>query len=724
MHRGIAVILCVFCASLSGDSLDLKLVRLDPGAFLMGADPAPIPDDLLNAPGRIMSKRPAQGDYDEAPAHKVTITYSFRIGATEVTIAQFRKFRPGYQGNPAFAPYAAGVSWHDAVAYCQWLGRQDGKSYRLPTEAEWEYACRRAPAGLQNMQSGVAEWCLDWHGLYPATPQTDAVGRAHGIAKVVRGGGLDFRESKENGDKIYPALLPYFARPANRAAMAPAFASPSGNIGFRVVEAPMPKTEPLPYEPPFFQTAVIQAAPELTRGPAANKPYYQERRLFPDLGGQPMATVGRKIGLAPGLGIAYHNSAVQVCPNGDLVAAYYDSPRNEDDPDQTILSMRLRYGSEEWDMPEPWPNFPDAAEAAPVFWNDRGRLWLFFGSPRLVGAWPFQFMTSMDSGATWSEVHFPNLQGPLGPYTPQPINSVVRAPDGAIYLPVDGKGGTSVLFATRNDGQSWYDTGGRTGGRHTTLVRGKDGSLMGFGGKNTNIDGFMPLSVSTDGGKTYVKSKTPLRPLGNGQRPSVIRLASGRLFFVADFQQHKGVEVKRPGAFAALSDDEGATWKQRELPEVVTVGYVTATQGPNGVIHIVTSHNKPHDVNIDLNEAWVMEGGPAASDGSVQTVITYRDTFPSGKLRATWSAGFSPDGRYLLDGPRIVYYENGRKQWESTWRAGHRTGTETYWDANGKKKWERDYPADERWIWRIYDDSSAVQAESRWKGKDLLEVVH
>ena len=54
-----------------------------------------------------------------------------------------------------------------------------------------------------------------------------------------------------------------------------------------------------------------------------------------------MRTIGRKIGLAPGLGIAYHNSAVQVCPNGDLVAAYYDSPKEEDDPDQTILTMRL-----------------------------------------------------------------------------------------------------------------------------------------------------------------------------------------------------------------------------------------------------------------------------------------------------------------------------------------------------------------------------------------------
>jgi hypothetical protein len=64
-----------------------------------------------------------------------------------------------------------------------------------------------------------------------------------------------------------------------------------------------------------------------------------------------------------------------------------------------------------------------------------------------------------------------------------------------------------VLFATRNDGRTWFDTGGRTGGRHTTVAIGKDGSLIGFGGKNSAIDGSRPVSVSTDGGKTYQQHK-------------------------------------------------------------------------------------------------------------------------------------------------------------------------------------------------------------------------
>ena len=399
-----------------------------------------------------------------------------------------------------------------------------------------------------------------------------------------------------------------------------------------------------------MQREVTQATPDLKIGPDPAKPYYHTRPLFPDLGGRDMRTVGWKIGLKPGLGSAYHNSAVVVCPNGDLIAAYYNTPQYEDDPDQTILTMRLRHGHEDWDMPEPWPDFDDADDAAPVLWIDRGKLWFFFGSPRLLGGPPFQFMTSTDNGATWTVPEFANIQRPLGKFTAQPINSVVRGRDGTIYLPVDGAGGTSVLFASHDEGKTWYDTGGRTSGRHTTVVLGQDGSLIGFGGKNTQIDGFMPKSVSRDGGKTWQVSKTGFRPLGSGQRPSVIRLASGRLFFVADLFDKKKLGPAGAGAFVALSDDDGETWKTRQLPNIVTVGYTTATQAPNGVIYIVTSKNQPA-VHIELNETWVLEGGTEASEGF------------------------------------------GRK--------GH---------------------SGEVWTWKITDSSGRVTAESRWRGKTLIEA--
>jgi len=303
-------------------------------------------------------------------------------------------------------------------------------------------------------------------------------------------------------------------------------------------------------------------------------------------------------------------------------------------------------------------------------------------------------MTSGDNGATWSPVEFANLEGPVGKFTPQPINSVVRDKNGVIYLPVDGAGSTAVLFASRDDGKTWYDTGGRTAGRHTTLVMGKDGSLIGFGGKNSEIDGFMPKAMSRDGGKTYQTSKTQFRPLGSGQRPSIIRLASGRLFFVADLFDKKKLGPTGAGAFVALSDDDGATWKTRQLPNIVTVGYTTATQAPNGVVHIVTSKNVPA-VHIELNEAWVLVGGPEDPDAH---------------------------GQYRLQGKQTFYNENHRKLWEVAYERGRKTGTETLWNPDGSKRWERRYTAGGEWTWTIFDASGNVAAESRWKGKDLLDA--
>ena len=713
----VSLLLAVVLLSAAGDSsvnsVGMALVRVPAGTFTMGVDSVRLPKSLTaGASGVVYDRTSDAGDDDETPVHKVTITYPFWMSATEVTVDQFRKFRPEFRGNPYYAPYVSGVSWYDAMAFCRWLSQKEGKTYRLPTEAEWEYAARagtRTPFssgaappppetangwGLKNMHTGVAEWVLDWHGLYPAAPQIDPVGPDYGIAKVVRGGGLDYRASKTDGGKRLPAELPYYARSANRAGIAPTFAGANHPIGFRIVQADMPKTAPLPYQRPFFQQAVKQDAPDLKIGPDPATPYYHTRVLFPNLEGRDMRTVGWKIGFAPGLGTAYHNSAVQVSNNGDLIAAYYNSPKYEDDPDQTIMTMRLRYGAEDWDMPEPWPDFPDADDAAPVFWNERGKIWFFWGSPRLLGGPPFQFMTSGDNGATWSPVEFANLEGPVGKFTPQPINSVVRDKNGVIYLPVDGAGSTAVLFASRDDGKTWYDTGGRTAGRHTTLVMGKDGSLIGFGGKNSEIDGFMPKAMSRDGGKTYQTSKTQFRPLGSGQRPSIIRLASGRLFFVADLFDKKKLGPTGAGAFVALSDDDGATWKTRQLPNIVTVGYTTATQAPNGVVHIVTSKNVPA-VHIELNEAWVLVGGPEDPDAH---------------------------GQYRLQGKQTFYNENHRKLWEVAYERGRKTGTETLWNPDGSKRWERRYTAGGEWTWTIFDASGNVAAESRWKGKDLLDA--
>ncbi|HEO72446.1 MAG TPA: formylglycine-generating enzyme family protein, partial [Candidatus Hydrogenedentes bacterium] len=111
------------------NTLGMPMVRIAPGTFTMGQEQG--------------------GDFDERPAHAVTISRPFYISATEVTNAQFEQFAPDHRSLRGTDGISKGdneavvfVSWHEAVAFCKWLSEKEGKPYRLPTEAEWEYACR------------------------------------------------------------------------------------------------------------------------------------------------------------------------------------------------------------------------------------------------------------------------------------------------------------------------------------------------------------------------------------------------------------------------------------------------------------------------------------------------------------------------------------------------------------------------------------------------------
>jgi formylglycine-generating enzyme required for sulfatase activity len=191
--------------------------------------------DLVLIPGGEFLMGQADGRDEERPVHRVSVA-PFRLGRCQVTNAEYDEFRhatgrvmPPFRMQPEFADPAqpvVGVSWFDAVAYCDWLSRQSGETFRLPTEAEWECAARagaeqqlypwgdqpvferpayhtrwtNAPEpvgaaapnafGLYDMCENVHEWCADWYdpAYYAVSPVDNPQGPPTGTRRASRGG--------------------------------------------------------------------------------------------------------------------------------------------------------------------------------------------------------------------------------------------------------------------------------------------------------------------------------------------------------------------------------------------------------------------------------------------------------------------------------------------------------------------------------------------------------
>ena len=135
-----------FAAQPFTNSIGMQLLPVVAGEFIQGQDER---QSTFRSPWS--EAKDGGADWDEAPAHRVRITGNFFMGATEVTNAQFEEFDSSRrerrrQLRRADDDAVVDVSWHDAVRFCEWLSQREGRMYRLPTEAEWEYACR---AGTQ-----------------------------------------------------------------------------------------------------------------------------------------------------------------------------------------------------------------------------------------------------------------------------------------------------------------------------------------------------------------------------------------------------------------------------------------------------------------------------------------------------------------------------------------------------------------------------------------------
>jgi formylglycine-generating enzyme required for sulfatase activity len=497
------------------NSVGMKMIGVQKGTFNMGAE------TLKFQLGKVTVYSKDVPYYDETPVHAVSITSPFYISETEVTIEQFSRFKKEYKGSADCKPYASGISWNEAMEFCKWLSKKEGKPYRLPTEAEWEYACRAGtqtlfwsgnalpaddtnPWGIKNMHSGVAEWCYDWYGEYPEAAQTDPVGYASGLSKVIRGGAAHTTELEDKSPDFHPITDAAFYRAANRASMQPDCPAAGTDpvtphfVGFRIVQDVLPVTHPLPAVASFPLQGVKQSTVQFAQlGPDATQPYFKARQVMaspPDL---TYPWENEVAGLHPANQGKVHSSGFVACPNGDLLLIGFSSSRlkSESAYNTTMVVTRLRAGAERWEMPELFYDRSGLNDQSALLWNDNGTLW-FFGGGRGLGNIPFVFTKSTDNGATWSALQTPVIKGGVAPFAPQPINSAFRATDGTIYFGSDAIDASSFLWASRDNGKTWYDTEGRTKGRHATFVMLKDNRILGMGGKNSNVEGYMPQTFS------------------------------------------------------------------------------------------------------------------------------------------------------------------------------------------------------------------------------------
>ena len=228
------------------NSIGVEMVLIEPGKFMMGSE---------------------TGRDDERPVHRVTLTRPFYMGATEVTLGQWKAVMGNVPPHCEHADHPVhNVSWQECMEFCRKLTEKEkgegllpaGAAYRLPTEAEWEYACRAGsetaycfgddpdelddyawygansggrthPAaqkkpnawGLYDMHGNAYELCLDWYGPYERDEAVDPTGPARGTHRVVRLG------------SHCPGCGADACRSAARSKTEPDYTS--GTLGFRLV---------------------------------------------------------------------------------------------------------------------------------------------------------------------------------------------------------------------------------------------------------------------------------------------------------------------------------------------------------------------------------------------------------------------------------------------------------------------------------------------------------
>lgn len=687
-------------------SLELEFASIPPGTFQMGAD---LPADVITAERAVFIQ-------DELPAREVTITNAFEMSKFEITNAQYEKYDPGHaalrgkahglsRGDREAVVY---VDWQDATGFCRWLSEQDERyDYRLPTEAEWEYACRagtRTPYndgvsgdiysleplgdlaakwnlitdwlvtrgnrptesiswgqpkdvdltigqekanrwGLHDMHGSVQEWTNDWYGPYVASDRSDPVGYASGDSKVVRGG----------CHNVYIQTL----RSANRSSSVRT--DKHFLLGFRPVR--VPKGQRLP-EPKLVQPVPAWAqdvSQKVYSWPADDtKPRFRLESLYS------MATEYGSRELAQQFKIPLythnHSPAITWMSNGDLLLIWF-SGESEKGQELTIVGVRGRRtasGELAWD-PQVSEFYKEADRNVhgSQLWNNAPRLAAGFKEPLTLyhvngsctdGKWSklaMSFRTSTDNGVTWTE--------PL----------VMKPETDAFHLE-----------AARNQPQG--DAFTATNG---ALVSFSDGSAKGVSGSSVNF--------SNDGGKTWsVRGDRGGPP---GIHVASVELSDGRILV---FSRDKGktFDKRLP---RSLSSDQGKTWTHSasDFPSISTVQraallrleYSSPKLDPEGLDRkplllvsiasdgleardangeVTTIHGSFAALSWDEGKTWPLRRVLSDVRSGAATYLSapwnraVELTPVEGQGKAYWAATQAPDGTVHLSDGRLVYAFN------------------------------------------------------------------
>ncbi len=609
-----ALALSAFAAEPITNSIGMQLMPIQAGTFTMGQDGPPLEDYLRQKRFGEMHKDIDRIDFDEKPAHQVAISNPFLMGVTEVTVEQYRQFDPGFKKNdptskPAGDDAVCDVTWERAVAFCEWLSKKEGKTYRLPTEAEWEYACRAGTTTLFHTGDDLPDGHQKWFGeenLRGVYFQSDAmprqyewrnVGKPSAILKQGQIIGLTHpaEESKAGGAGAL--------RVAQKTPNAWGLHDMHGNVAEWCLDwyGPYesgPQTDPLGRADGdcrvfrggfhssmirFLRSAnrgswvthsaskrvgfrVVQGAlPKGQRLPAVPPPVSQNvSQIVPDITPQPGEVALFKDpkpfvripegAFGPVFISQNHSPSITECPNGDLLAVWF-STMGETDLTTANAAARLRFGAKEWEPASPFWDAMDVNDHAPKIWWDGAQTIYHMVEGRQHG--DILIRCSTDNGVTWSKAEVMRAHG-------ESAGNPIRTKAGVIAIPFDFSG----LSISRDNGKTWMDTGrqrrgsdviepSRQGpfiaGIHSPIVELADGRLMAFGRlspeepaqKRFNLR--MPVSYSADLGESWQWEISEFPVVSNTQRPAMLRLKEGPILLCSFTDQARTPKKDRSG---------------------------------------------------------------------------------------------------------------------------------------------------------------------------------